>query len=259
MTVGSLAAAMLFTHAFNCSSSASSRRSISSMADPLRPDFIASSFSVAYFTCTERSMNSKRAWMTSSRPHELFSLDQDVLSDTDLSEVVQEACVSKLLELVLSEVDVGELAGCDLGDLAGEPRGQAFHPTRMTRGARVSLLDGGHARLHKTVEQRLDGVEQGLVVQRDRGLPGDRLDHLHVIGLEADDLGLHDLDLHPRLESPPGVDDLDGAHDVVVVVAHGHGEHRLGAVSELRIEALATHGLPRWRVVCVVVNLALAD
>src|SRR5207245_10295234 len=86
---------------------------------------------------------------------ELFSLDQDVLSDTDLSEVVQEACVSQLLELVLSEVDVGELAGCDLRDLAGEPRGQAFHPTRMTRGARVSLLDGGHARLHKTVEQRL--------------------------------------------------------------------------------------------------------
>ena len=95
----------------------------------------------------------------------------------------------------------------------------------MTRGAGVSLLDRGHARLHKTVEQGLDRVEQVLVVQRDRGLAGDRLDHLQVVGLEADDLGDDVVDCEPRLESPLGVDQLDSADDLVVVVAHRHGEH----------------------------------
>src|SRR5207244_10566369 len=105
---------------------------------------------------------------------ELFGLDQDVLSHADLSKVVQETCVAQLLELVLGESDIGELDGCDLGDLAGQPRGQAFHATRVTRGTRVSLLDGGHARLDETVEQSMYRVELALVDQRKRCLAGDR-------------------------------------------------------------------------------------
>src|SRR5207237_1820225 len=67
----------------------------------------------------------------------------------------------QLLELVLGESDIGELAGCDLGDLAGQPRGQAFHATRVTRGTRVSLLDGGHARLDETVRSEERRVGRG--------------------------------------------------------------------------------------------------
>ena len=129
----------------------------------------------------------------------------------------------------------------------------------MTRRARVSLLDGGHARLDEAVEQGLNRFQQSLVIQRDRRLAGDRLDHLHVVRLEADDLGVDVVDRQPCLESPLGVDQLHGAHDIVVVVAHGHGEHRLGAISELRVKALAPDGLARWRIVCVVVDLTLAD
>ena len=72
ITVGSLAATMLCTHSFSCSISCRSRLSISSRPSPLLPSRSACSFSVAYFTCTDRSMNSKRAWITSSCPGTSF-------------------------------------------------------------------------------------------------------------------------------------------------------------------------------------------
>ena len=188
--------------------------------------------------------------------HQLLRLDQDVLAHADLAEVVQQARVAQLLELVLGEVDVPILADLDPRDLAGQAGGQAFDATRVTGGARVSLLDRGHAGLDEPVEQGLDRVEQVLVVDGDSGLAGDRLDHLEVLGPEADHLVRHVGDRQPGLEAALGVDQLDRADDLVVVVAHRHGEHRLGPVAVLRVEALAALRLARRRVVGVVVDLA---
>ena len=95
----------------------------------------------------------------------------------------------------------------------------------MTGGARISLLDRGHARLDETVEQRLDRIDEGLVVERNRGLARDRFDHLHVVRLKADDLSVDGGHGQPRLEMALGVDQLHRADDIVGVVAHRNGEH----------------------------------
>src|SRR6266516_3857345 len=115
----------------------------------------------------------------------------------------------------------------------------------MTRRARVPLLDRGHAGLDETVEQSLDRFEKVLVVERDRGLACDRLDHLEIVGPEAHDLGVDVLDRELGLKQSLGVDQLHRAGDLTVVVAHWDREHRLRAVAELRIEAPAPDRLAR--------------
>src|SRR5450759_3858169 len=76
--------------------------------------------------------------------------------------------------------------------------------------------------------------------------------------MKADDLLLHVLGREPRLQPPLRVDQLDGTYDLVVVVAHRDREHRLRPVPELGVEALAADRLAGWRVVRVVVPLALS-
>ena len=57
---------------------------------------------------------------------QLLGLDQDVLADPNLAEVVQQARVAKLLELVIGQCDVAVLARGDLGHRAREPCGQTL-------------------------------------------------------------------------------------------------------------------------------------
>ncbi len=85
--------------------------------------------------------------------HELFGLDEDVLPHADLAEVVEQTCVAELLELVVSHVYVAILPSSDLSHGVGESGRQRLNATRVTGGARISLLDRGHARLHEAVEE----------------------------------------------------------------------------------------------------------
>jgi len=57
-------------------------------------------------------------------------------------------------------------------------------------------------------------------------------------------------------EASLGVDQLDRPNHLVVVVPHGHGEHRLRPVAVLGIESLSALRLAGRRIVCVVVDLA---
>src|SRR5207244_7097956 len=118
---------------------------------------------------------------------ELLGLDQYVLADADLAEIVQESCVAELLQLIVAHEEIAELPGPDLVEHAGEARGQTFDTARVTGGARISLLDRGHARLDETVEQRLDRIGEGLVVERTGGVARGRFDHLQVGRLNAGD------------------------------------------------------------------------
>ncbi len=178
--------------------------------------------------------------------------------DADLAEVMEQARVAQLLELVLVERPVAELADRDVVDRLGDARRELFDAARMTGRDRISLLDCGDARCHEAFEHVLDLVEQVFVVERDGGLAGDGLEHLEVLGPETNNLLLDGFDGQLRLELSLRVDELDGAHQRVVVVAHRHSEHRLGAIAVLSVEALAALRLAGWRVVSIVVDLARA-
>ena len=179
-----------------------------------------------------------------------------MLAHTDLAEVMQQARVAKLLELLFGQANIAVLADGDLGHRVGQTTRQPLHAPRVTGRGRVSLLDRCHARLHEAVEQRLDRVEKGLVVDGDGGLARYRLDHLQVLGPEADDLLLDRVHGQLHVEASLGVDELNRADDLVVVVAHRHRQHRLGAVAVLRIESAPALRLARGRVVSVVIDLA---
>src|SRR5207245_6290946 len=133
----------------------------------------------------------------------------------DLAEVVQQACVAQLLELLFGQANFAVRAGGDLGHRVRQTTRQLLHPARVTGRGRVSLLDRGHARLHEAVEQRLDRIEQGLVVDGDCGLARYRLDHLQVFGSEADDLLLDRVHGQLHVEASLRVDQLNRAYDVV--------------------------------------------
>ncbi len=168
---------------------------------------------------------------------ELVGLDQDLLPDADLAEIVQQAGVAELPHLLGREPDhrVGPVAGPvhRLGQ-ADRHRG---HPLGMARRGWVALLDGRHRRADEALEQPLDGFVELAVLDRDGRLPRQRLDQLHRVRAEGDDLagGLRRI-----VEDGGGValavDQLQHADYVALVILHRDDEHRLGAVAVPLVE-----------------------
>jgi len=93
-------------------------------ASPDPPLRIASSFSFAYLTCTE-TLNELEACLDHlelTLASVSWPLTRMCSLDPDLAEVVEQAGVAKLLELILGQIHVAILANFDIGHRAGKAR-----------------------------------------------------------------------------------------------------------------------------------------
>ena len=105
---------------------------------------------------------------------ELLGLDQHVLAHADLAEVVEQRGVADLLHLVGREADLAEGAAIGAVHRGGQRHREVGHPEGVARGGRVARLDRGDRGLHEALEQRLDGLVEAAVLERDGGLGGER-------------------------------------------------------------------------------------
>jgi hypothetical protein len=84
---------------------------------------------------------------------QLLGLDQDLLADADLAEVVEEAGVLDLPQLLRREADVAEGGQVAAVDDLGEGDGEVGDPLAVAAGGRVALLDGRDAGSHEAFER----------------------------------------------------------------------------------------------------------
>ena len=106
---------------------------------------------------------------------ELLGLDQDILTDADLAEVVEQRGVLQLAQIVPIEAKLGEAPVRGSIDDLGERDRQGRDPLAVPGGGRVALLDRLDAGAHEALEQRLevDGERTLLwVLRTDLGVTG---------------------------------------------------------------------------------------
>ncbi|MNK80723.1 hypothetical protein D3C87_1004480 [compost metagenome] len=103
---------------------------------------------------------------------ELLGLDQNLLAHADLPQIVKQARIAQLPNLLPAEVKLPEVPHVEAIDLLGECHGQAGDPRRVARGGRVSRLDGGDRGVHEALEEALDTLVEDVVLDRDRRLAG---------------------------------------------------------------------------------------
>ncbi len=122
---------------------------------------------------------------------ELLRLDEHLLAHADLAEVVEEARVLELAQILAREVRVlvrtVRLAVDDLRELDREIGDAA----RVTARRRIARLDRFDARLHEALEEPPDLVVEHRVLERDARLRGDHPEELFAALVERDDLLVH--------------------------------------------------------------------
>ena len=168
---------------------------------------------------------------------ELFRFHQHVLAHADLAEVVQEAGVAQLAQLLRGEAHVAEAAAVGAIDRLGQPHREVGHAERVAEGGGVARLDRGDGGLHEAVEELADAVVEAPVGQRHRGLRGQRAGQPHV----AVAVGAHVLlGFLGRAQRPAAlglaVDELQGADDLALRRAHRYHQHGLRAVPGVLVE-----------------------
>src|SRR6185437_1912805 len=99
---------------------------------------------------------------------ELLRLDQNLLPDADLAEVVQEAGVPDLPDLLAREPDGLVRALYGAVHHGGEGNRVVGHAAGVTEGGRVPLLDGLNGCADESFEQPLDLLIQPAVFDGDR-------------------------------------------------------------------------------------------
>ena len=167
---------------------------------------------------------------------QLLLLDQRLFANADLPEVVEQARVAQLLHLRVGKERVGEGT---LGQIVDQDRHVACqfgYPDGVTRRRGVSTVDRGHGRLDEAREEVLDVLVESSVFDRDRGLPRERGDDVHLaIGVRKHPAirVLVRSDVGGRVGLP--IDQLKDADDPLPVIDHGYGEHRLGPVPVLLV------------------------
>src|SRR3989442_7148772 len=163
---------------------------------------------------------------------QLLRFHEHLLPHADLPEVVQQAGVLDLANLLAGEVDraVGSVPG-SIDDL-GEPDGHAGDAPAVAERGRVPLLDRGDSGLHEPLEEVLDLRVELAVLDGHRRLAGEGGDELDRAPRER-----HDLSLYIRRPGEHGLevalagDELQDADDRFLVVLHRNHEHRLRAVA----------------------------
>src|SRR5258708_14969299 len=109
---------------------------------------------------------------------QLLRLDQYLLAHADLTEIVQQAGVADLLQLLAREVDAAErpVAGA-IHDL-GEPHRVVGHPAAVPERGWIALLDRQDGGRDEALEQALDVLVQPAVLDGYGRLPGQCRDEL---------------------------------------------------------------------------------
>ena len=146
--------------------------------------------------------------------------------------------VAELLELVLRERRVRERAFVESVDRLRQGDREFRHADRVTGRGRIPLIDRRRRGADEAVEEVLDVADELLVLDRDRGLSGEREHHLDVLHRVAEHVrvGVR-LGSDGRLGILLPIDQLEHADHLVAVVLHRHHEHRLRPVSVLLVEA----------------------
>ena len=161
----------------------------------------------------------------------------------DFPHVVHPGRQLQLLHLVDAEVHTG-IRPAVLGvDGFGDAHGQVHHAVDVALGVGALGVDGGGDGLHEGVQQGLEPVDELGVGQGHGGLGGQGAHGLQPLLGEAHHLpGVLVL----------GVQELQHADDLVLVVLHGHDQHGLGAVARGLVVAARAGEVEALRAVHVV-------
>ena len=167
----------------------------------------------------------------------LLGFDQHLLPHADLAEIMEQAGIADLLDLLPGERHAAIGAVLRAVDDGGESHRHVGDPSRVAEGGRVPLLDRVHRGPYEPLKQPLDLLVQPAVFDRDRRLSGERGHELHGALRVRHDLLLH---VRRRREHRFGmalaVDQLEDADDFFLVILHRDDEHRLGAVAVTLVE-----------------------
>ena len=137
----------------------------------------------------------------------------------------------ELVPLVLGQVEIAEWRGSSgVAGGADQHLGQFGHALAVAAGVGGLGVDGAGDQLDEGIQQAPLGVDELLVVESHGGLRGQGLDQ------GCDGIGEGD-DLVASLGST-GVEKLQHADDVAVVVLQGHGQEGLRAVAGPFVELL---------------------
>ena len=167
----------------------------------------------------------------------LFRLHQQVLAHSDLAEIVQQGGVLQLLQVPGGKADLGvgpnRRAVHDLGQ-AHSQRGDAL---RVAGSGGITQLDGLDRRPDEALELVLDVAIEPVVFERHRRLAGERFGELLAVLRKRNHFLLNpSVRNQPRLGALLGVEQLENADDLVLLILHGDDQHRLGLVVEFAVK-----------------------
>src|SRR5262249_16788553 len=119
---------------------------------------------------------------------ELLRLDEDLLADADLAEIVEEARVLELADVLAREDRVLVRAARDPIDDLRQAHGVVGGAARVAARRGIARLDRLDARLHEALEEATDLVVEHRVLEARAGLRGHHAEELLRALVEGDDL-----------------------------------------------------------------------
>ena len=158
---------------------------------------------------------------------QLGCLVDDVHRGRDLAAIVQQTRDLELVAVLLRHMEVRERPRGGAVRGLGQHHGQGRHALAVSARVWALLVDRGVDELDQRLEQDLQLLDQQAVGERDRRLRGERLGEALVFLPERHD---------PPRGGVGGVEQLQHADDVALVVLHRHREERGRPVAGALVE-----------------------